>query len=188
MLPVTFQFLSAMLAYAINERMARRLDYVQEEVRVLREALLTARGLLDPVDGFLRHATHLIHDNCADLTPTSYRVLRGGSFDDSPPALLVSSRSSNKPLRLPHAANMGRRLLGGPAKPQLAVDRHEARDSIVEGAVNEHALIRGVIHVREEHVEIVRRGRVKPDRNVPVAHAERRYDRGLVGQAVARIE
>ena len=44
MLPVTFQFLSAMLACAINERMARKLDYVQEEVRVLKEALLTATG------------------------------------------------------------------------------------------------------------------------------------------------
>ena len=42
MLPVTFQFLIAMLAYAINERMARKLDYVQEEVRVLKEALLKA--------------------------------------------------------------------------------------------------------------------------------------------------
>src|SRR5450432_2538572 len=44
MLPVTFQFLIAMLAYAINERMARKLDYVQEEVRVLREALVNATG------------------------------------------------------------------------------------------------------------------------------------------------
>ena len=44
MLPVTFQFLISMVAYAINERMARKLDYVQEEVRVLREALLNATG------------------------------------------------------------------------------------------------------------------------------------------------
>src|SRR5665213_3967771 len=44
MLPVTFQFLIAMVAYAINERMARKLDYVQEEVRVLKEALLNATG------------------------------------------------------------------------------------------------------------------------------------------------
>ena len=44
MLPVTFQFLIAMVAYAINERMARRLGYVQEEVRVLREALLATTG------------------------------------------------------------------------------------------------------------------------------------------------
>jgi putative transposase len=44
MLPVTFQFLIAMIAYAINERMARKLDYVQEEVRVLKEALLNATG------------------------------------------------------------------------------------------------------------------------------------------------
>jgi hypothetical protein len=38
MLPVTFQFLIAMIAYAINERMARRLDYVQEEARALKDA------------------------------------------------------------------------------------------------------------------------------------------------------
>ena len=44
MLPVTFQFLIAMVAYAINERKARKLDYVQEEVRVLKEALLNATG------------------------------------------------------------------------------------------------------------------------------------------------
>ena len=44
MLRATFQFLIAMIAYAINERMARRLDYVQEAVRVLKEALLNATG------------------------------------------------------------------------------------------------------------------------------------------------
>ncbi len=36
--------LDRMVAYAINERMARRLGYVQEEVRVFREALLAATG------------------------------------------------------------------------------------------------------------------------------------------------
>src|SRR5450432_2693966 len=44
MLPVTFQFLIAMIAYATNERVARKLDYVQEEVRALREALVNATG------------------------------------------------------------------------------------------------------------------------------------------------
>ena len=44
MLPVTVQFIVAMLAYALNERMARRLEYLQEEVRVLKEALRTATG------------------------------------------------------------------------------------------------------------------------------------------------
>jgi hypothetical protein len=44
MLPVTVQFIVAMLAYALNERMARRLDYLQEENRVLREALQAATG------------------------------------------------------------------------------------------------------------------------------------------------
>jgi hypothetical protein len=44
MLPLPIQFIVAMVAYAINERMARRLEYVQEEARVLREALAVATG------------------------------------------------------------------------------------------------------------------------------------------------
>jgi len=44
MLPATLQFIIAMIAYAINERMARRVDYLQEEVRVLNEALAAATG------------------------------------------------------------------------------------------------------------------------------------------------
>jgi hypothetical protein len=44
MLPVTVQFLVAMLAYALNERLARRLDYLRDENRVLREALRAATG------------------------------------------------------------------------------------------------------------------------------------------------
>jgi transposase len=44
MLPVTLQFIVAMVAYAINERMARRVDYLREEVLVLKEALTKATG------------------------------------------------------------------------------------------------------------------------------------------------
>src|SRR5258706_15670462 len=44
MFPVTVQFIVAMLAHAINERMARRVEYLQEEVRVLKEALAVATG------------------------------------------------------------------------------------------------------------------------------------------------
>ena len=39
MLPTTVQFIIAMITYAINERMARKLDYLQDEVQVLMEAL-----------------------------------------------------------------------------------------------------------------------------------------------------
>ena len=48
MLPATLQFLIAMIACAINERMQRKLDYTQEEVRVLKEivAALTGNGRL----------------------------------------------------------------------------------------------------------------------------------------------
>jgi len=44
MLPATLQFLKAMIAYAINERMQRKLDYTQEEVRVLKEILAALTG------------------------------------------------------------------------------------------------------------------------------------------------
>ena len=44
MLPATLQFLIAMIACAINERMQRKLDYTQEEVRVLKEILASLTG------------------------------------------------------------------------------------------------------------------------------------------------
>jgi hypothetical protein len=42
MLQAPLQFIVAMIAYAINRRIARQLDYLQEEVRVLKEALAAA--------------------------------------------------------------------------------------------------------------------------------------------------
>jgi hypothetical protein len=42
--PVTVQFIIAMLVHALNERIARRVDYLQEEVRLLKEALVAATG------------------------------------------------------------------------------------------------------------------------------------------------
>ena len=44
MLPATLQFIIAMIACAINERMQRKLDYAQEEIRFLKEALRAATG------------------------------------------------------------------------------------------------------------------------------------------------
>ena len=44
MLPLTLQFLVAMIAFAINERLQRKLDYALEEVRVLKESLRVATG------------------------------------------------------------------------------------------------------------------------------------------------
>jgi hypothetical protein len=43
MLPVTLQFIIAMVSHALNERMARRVEYLQG-VRVLGEALALATG------------------------------------------------------------------------------------------------------------------------------------------------
>jgi hypothetical protein len=39
MLPLTLQFIIAMIASGINDRLQRRLDYVEEERRILRERL-----------------------------------------------------------------------------------------------------------------------------------------------------
>lgn len=44
MLPTTVQFIIAMIASAIADRMARKLIYTQEEVRVLKELLKAATG------------------------------------------------------------------------------------------------------------------------------------------------
>jgi hypothetical protein len=44
MLPVTLQVIVALIAYAISERMARRVAYLLEEVLFLKEALATATG------------------------------------------------------------------------------------------------------------------------------------------------
>ena len=44
MLPATLQFIIAMIACAINERMQRKLDYTQEEVRVLKDVLTAITG------------------------------------------------------------------------------------------------------------------------------------------------
>jgi transposase InsO family protein len=44
MLPLSLQFIIATIAYAINARMARRIDYLMEEVRILRETYAEATG------------------------------------------------------------------------------------------------------------------------------------------------
>ena len=44
MLPATLQFLIATIACAINERMQRKLDYTQKEVRVLKEIVAVLTG------------------------------------------------------------------------------------------------------------------------------------------------
>jgi hypothetical protein len=44
MLPAPLQFIVAMFAYALNARMARKMEYLQEEVRVLKEVVVAAAG------------------------------------------------------------------------------------------------------------------------------------------------
>ena len=44
MLPLPLQFFIAMLAHAINERMACKMEYMQGEIRTLKEALAAKTG------------------------------------------------------------------------------------------------------------------------------------------------
>jgi len=44
MLPMTLQFIIVMIASAINDRLQRKLDYVEEERRILREQLDAVTG------------------------------------------------------------------------------------------------------------------------------------------------
>jgi hypothetical protein len=44
MLPITVQFVVAMLAYALSERMARKVEYLCEENRLLKDALRGTTG------------------------------------------------------------------------------------------------------------------------------------------------
>ena len=44
MLPMTLQFIIVMIASAINDRLQRKLDYVEEERLILREQLDAATG------------------------------------------------------------------------------------------------------------------------------------------------
>jgi putative transposase len=44
MLPMTLQFIIVMIASAINDRLQRKLDYIEEERRILREQLDAASG------------------------------------------------------------------------------------------------------------------------------------------------
>jgi hypothetical protein len=115
MLPAALQFLIAMVAYGVNERMARRVEYLQEEVRVLKEVLSAATGktrinfspaqrrlalrrnLLDPEDGFLRNASYLIHDRDPVFTESWSGVLATGGVKCVP----IPARSPNCN---PHAA------------------------------------------------------------------------------------
>jgi hypothetical protein len=48
MLPLTLQFLIAMIASAINERTKRKLDYALEEVQVVKEAFPSPLIEIDP--------------------------------------------------------------------------------------------------------------------------------------------
>jgi hypothetical protein len=49
MLPAPLQFIIAMVACAIDQRMARQLDYQREEVRVLKEAGTPSTSWADPL-------------------------------------------------------------------------------------------------------------------------------------------
>src|SRR6185369_6970741 len=78
--------------------------------------------------------------------------------------------------------------LARPAELHLAVDRHEAGDAIVRGAVHEDLRVAAFFHRGEKLAEIVHGRIVELDGNVVIAKAERAGEARFVGKAVARIE
>jgi hypothetical protein len=95
MLPMTLQFIIVMIASAINDRLQRKLDYVEEERRILQERLDAVMGgkkiLTDSVDGFLRNATYLIHDRDPLFTEALEAILR----DRGVKCVKIPARSPN---------------------------------------------------------------------------------------------
>ena len=79
MIPATLQFI-AMIAHALNDRMARRVDYLQEEVRVLKEALRIRRA-----DRARADVTSALHEMIGELAPLR-RAPGCGSLFRSPVA------------------------------------------------------------------------------------------------------
>ena len=110
MLPVTLQLLMAMLAQALNEQMARRVEYLQEEVRILKELLAAETGgarmaftpdqrrrlalkgkALTPED---RKALCSVGRNAQHLVPSEGSVLRTATAE---PLRVQISRSASVP-------------------------------------------------------------------------------------------
>jgi hypothetical protein len=94
MLPATLQFLIAMIACVINAPMQRKLDYTQEEVRVLKElrAALTGNGrmsLPDPrsgpavLEGVHRDSQSRGREEREQLLSPEGRLSLGDRFPDS---------------------------------------------------------------------------------------------------------
>jgi len=77
LLSVTLPFIIAMVAYAINELMARRVDYLREEIRVLKEALAASTGKAR-IDLTAKQRRRLALKGKA-LTAVFFRIARGES-------------------------------------------------------------------------------------------------------------
>ena len=98
MLPAPLQFLIAMIAYAINERMQRKLDQMQEEVRVLKEILaaLTGAGRISFTEDQRRHRWLEERKKCCQVVKPGtifgwFRHLAARKYD--------SSKAPNKKLK-----------------------------------------------------------------------------------------
>ena len=115
MLPVTVQFIVAMLAHAINERMARRVEYLQEEVRVLKEALAVATGKTRIA--FTRKQRRRLALKGKALTPAERtaccQVVRPDTVLTWFRQLAAKKYDSSKAVRMVEQANAAIRRLGG---------------------------------------------------------------------------
>ena len=95
MLPLTLQFLIAMIASAINERLQRKLDYALEEVCVLNEVLRAATGKSFP---FVPYAEPNARQAGADYLVTRDRAgFAAGPLPALSPAELLALLPDHQP-------------------------------------------------------------------------------------------
>jgi hypothetical protein len=88
MLSVTVQFIVAMLAYGLNERMARKAEYLREENRVMKEALRAATGKTRiPLTSEQRQRLAAKGKTLTPLERNGSRPSRSFSYDVSSPVL-----------------------------------------------------------------------------------------------------
>ena len=75
-----------------------------------------------------------------------------------------------------------------PAQTRLAIERHEARDTVVGGAVDEHFPAARGVHRVDELTQIAALRRVEVHRDVVILESEAGRGVRFVRQAIARIQ
>src|ERR1022692_2783255 len=163
MLPSTLQFVIAMIACAINERMQRKLDYTREEVQVLKGVILVATGTVR--FSFTADQRRRLAVAGKELSPEERRkycqLVKPATIPRAPSRhfLLEGRRRAPKPSPRAQAEH-------GPAQ---AGDEHERRlecsDQLEDGALEyvARAWLAEPEHDPENHIERDRPHRVFDD-------------------------